>query len=1143
MEEDFLAKNNPCGQTLLQLVSRGNAVIAEISRLKDHIPPVFKLDNKSDQQKYGDIIHDFNYFTSSEAIDRKIEANENLQDISDELWEHYGDILERFYNAFESIFKYIRDLNFFLEEVDEGVYIQQNLDTIFLSEDGLQLMCESIYLYGVMLFLLEIYHTSPVRERLVVAYSRYKTADTLDHVCQLIRSTGFTNTAGVKRPVNYPQDLFRRISIDEKFLELVIGKLRTEDIYHQQKALPQPQHSTTAFAQQAAMLFVVLFFAPNMLHHQTARMREIVDKFFPDNWIVNIYMGVTVNLIELWEPFKAARLALANTLESSNIQEYAQQHAKNLEKLLDDSNKILSDGVLSKSYLMDNISNILCLSRDSNVTLRWLFLHSAQHHAVVETNKKCKQIRDQVISMIQLDEEKILQLLFNTAQYENKISDLFKSVLSERSENWETGKKESLARIQELIEIFAGNKQVMRVKKSESLRKWFSDISVEIDSLKIEEPNISARKIAQLIQALEEVQGFRQINNNLGVKQLVSETCDLLKEMLGAVNVRDTLLVNMQIIGDFSYGWILIDNFNNLIQERIKNDPVTVSRLRSVFLKLSSAMETPLLRINQADDGDLPSVSIYYSHQLLNRVRLLLQVIPRSVFQLMAQIALVMTNEIPELPTRLDKEKLRDMACLPARFKVAKMTHRVSVFSKGLINMKSTLVGIVRVDPRELLESGIRDELTSHIKAALDANLNFTSKSKLDLKSRLAELGAIMEGQRNSFEYVQDYIGINGVKMWKEELKNVIMASVEIECKNVVRKGIYSDLLGATFMGRLAKQLLNTIDPKSTFYVEQHSAWMDIKTKLKVADLDLFKRILKAVSVPGLVGLDRIISFIITKQLQDLVTFLEKEAGNNNAWLEMFGSIAKSLSPYSITVDQPGKLYPTAATRLSRLFSAINILDAVVLIGNLQILRKQISFTLNQSAKIHARNYTSSLLAVNEALLIEALDHEKDCSKPGISPSEISKVSELLMWVGANDPYATIYITCKNIPYISLFAFLFSSVHIPRFTYDKSLATLVCKRTGEGITPFVVGTHTLLKQFNVDITKQYVNFGCQFVKSYMLAPLLTGKQDVAQEALSMMQYLEQFISVGNLPRALITQSIPNVIVDLFRHGLTAFASC
>ena len=59
------------------------------------------------------------------------------------------------------------------------------------------------------------------------------------------------------------------------------------------------------------------------------------------------------------------------------------------------------------------------------------------------------------------------------------------------------------------------------------------------------------------------------------------------------------------------------------------------------------------------------------------------------------------------------------------------MTHKVSVFSKGLLNMKSTLVGIVRVDPRELLESGIRDELTLHIKSALDAGLNFTSKTKV----------------------------------------------------------------------------------------------------------------------------------------------------------------------------------------------------------------------------------------------------------------------------------------------------------------------------------------------------------------------------------------------------------------------------
>jgi hypothetical protein len=39
---DFLAENNTCGQTLLKLVSRGNATIAELLRLKDNVPSVYK---------------------------------------------------------------------------------------------------------------------------------------------------------------------------------------------------------------------------------------------------------------------------------------------------------------------------------------------------------------------------------------------------------------------------------------------------------------------------------------------------------------------------------------------------------------------------------------------------------------------------------------------------------------------------------------------------------------------------------------------------------------------------------------------------------------------------------------------------------------------------------------------------------------------------------------------------------------------------------------------------------------------------------------------------------------------------------------------------------------------------------------------
>lgn len=70
---DFLAEDNSCGQILLKLVSRGNAIIAELLRLSDYVPVVFKLETKEDKERYGDIIIDFSYFKTSEYVEKKIE--------------------------------------------------------------------------------------------------------------------------------------------------------------------------------------------------------------------------------------------------------------------------------------------------------------------------------------------------------------------------------------------------------------------------------------------------------------------------------------------------------------------------------------------------------------------------------------------------------------------------------------------------------------------------------------------------------------------------------------------------------------------------------------------------------------------------------------------------------------------------------------------------------------------------------------------------------------------------------------------------------------------------------------------------------------------------------------------------------------
>lgn len=70
---DFLAENNLCGQTILRLVSRGNAIIAELLRLSDFIPPVFRDSaGRPEHAKYAELLSDFSYFSSSEYFENNI---------------------------------------------------------------------------------------------------------------------------------------------------------------------------------------------------------------------------------------------------------------------------------------------------------------------------------------------------------------------------------------------------------------------------------------------------------------------------------------------------------------------------------------------------------------------------------------------------------------------------------------------------------------------------------------------------------------------------------------------------------------------------------------------------------------------------------------------------------------------------------------------------------------------------------------------------------------------------------------------------------------------------------------------------------------------------------------------------------------
>jgi len=77
---------------------------------------------------------------------------------------------------------------------------------------------------------------------------------------------------------------------------MLIGRLRSDDVYNQIAAYPLPEHRSTALATQAGMLYIILFFSPGILHSEPAKMREIVDKHFPDNWVSLCCLPVCVSV-------------------------------------------------------------------------------------------------------------------------------------------------------------------------------------------------------------------------------------------------------------------------------------------------------------------------------------------------------------------------------------------------------------------------------------------------------------------------------------------------------------------------------------------------------------------------------------------------------------------------------------------------------------------------------------------------------------------------------------------------------------------------------------------------------------------------------------------------------------------------------
>jgi len=113
-----------------------------------------------------------------------------------------------------------------------------------------------------------------------------------------------------------------------------------------------------------------LYFVPDVLHDETAVMREIVDKHFVDNWVVLYVTGHTVDLTLQWSKYHAANAALQNVIDPATAKRIQTAATAELSPLRRRLAEYLSEGVLTDQYVLRHMDDVMGVLRQCNVALQ-----------------------------------------------------------------------------------------------------------------------------------------------------------------------------------------------------------------------------------------------------------------------------------------------------------------------------------------------------------------------------------------------------------------------------------------------------------------------------------------------------------------------------------------------------------------------------------------------------------------------------------------------------------------------------------------------------------------------------------------------------------------------------------------------------
>jgi WASH complex subunit strumpellin len=997
-------------QELLKLVSRGSAIICEILRLKDFIPEPYS--NPQEEKLYKDIIYDFSIFNQGklDAFEEKLRTNQELFDKDEDFRENYIELIERFYSLFDSIYQYITDWKIFIGQVKNGKFIQHTIDTILSHKEIRPVFVESVFSAGVMLLLVDKLIPGPMREKLIVSYYRYKGQSTIPNFQEIFKlfaqtgyfpPTSFSNPKDEVKPKKYPIEYFKRCKLETSLVEKIIGTVVGNDIYEQTLAYPTTnEYQTLAYSQQGSLLVVILFFCPDLLEKDRRIMYDIFSKHYHDNIVISFYMGYTIDIYEYWRDFKEAGNVLDSNIKANYLREEKNRKLARISVVDNKIKEYLNEGVMTEEYVLKNIENLLMIMREGNLILRWFILQRDI------TNKKFREIINEGLS-----NKDLISLLLNLSQFEDLLKTMFQKLVFNKEEMWENDRNYCIQKLSELISYYSGN-SAFNTMKLEGYSKYFEDVSTRINKLNNKNPNRVGIHIGKIKDDLYEIGKIHYINESANARENIKLINGRLDHMLLIVNVKKNYLISISKISDFSFAWISIHDYSQEMQRILQSNSKNVLLLRAAFLKIASILNFPLVHLYEIDSEDIDSVTKYYSGELVSFVREILQIIPISVFTLLDDVSKIFSSGFQEIPIKLQKKDVKLYAQNEKRFKLAKDAHLISVFTKGIFMMEKTLVGVIEVDPKIILEKGIRTELLKLLASTFHNYIDFKANdNKIALDKKLNELIVRISSIRKSFLYIQDYININGNKMWCEEMNKLINYYVEIEANKFLARKIkqkndfydntkdlapprYPPLKTSpespTFLGRLTRFILNLTSPKNSIFCPANFTWYD-KNNNEIFGIKYLNKIKLAIGIEGFQGFIKLLGYLNYQNLISLNTIYNKTV-TDASYIKCLKNISNLYgSPFiDHYMDKyDGRQLTDTIQTFSRYDNQI-LIAKIYEIGQIFFLRKLQNYIVNESAEVEATMLSNEIKSLNEINLLILKNHINInfIKDPSLNPEE-----------------------------------------------------------------------------------------------------------------------------------------------------------